>query len=170
MKCISYCGNLRDLSEFECDICHKTWKSTFNNIKNGNSCPHCSASKGERHVAKILDEHNIQYSYLLSNPARVKYLETSPWMKNEKKKELLESANSGIPVKMAVASLDGFSPLEVLRMQFLENDVLSLHENWIPLQSAYTTASGMDDTKPEKDVTELTDEGDASREKEKSDM
>ena len=61
MKCINYCGNLRDLSEFECDICHKTWKSTFNNIKNGNSCPHCSASKGERHIAKILDDHNIQY-------------------------------------------------------------------------------------------------------------
>ena len=88
----------------------------------------------------------------------------------KRKKELLESANAGIPVKMAVASLDGFSPLEVLRMQFIENDVLSLHENWIPLQSTYTTASGMDDTKPEKDITELTDEGDASREKEKSDM
>lgn len=61
IKCISYCGNLRDLSEFKCDICHKIWKSTFNNIKNGNSCPHCSASKGERHVAKILDNHNIKY-------------------------------------------------------------------------------------------------------------
>ena len=61
MRCINYCGNVIDLSEFKCDICHKTWKSTFNNIKNGNSCPHCSASKGERHVAKILDDHNIQY-------------------------------------------------------------------------------------------------------------
>lgn len=61
IKCIDYCGNVINLSEFECGICHKTWKSTFNNIKNGNSCPHCSASKGERHVAKILDDHNIQY-------------------------------------------------------------------------------------------------------------
>lgn len=61
MECIDYCGNLRELSEFRCEICNKTWKSTFNNIKNGNSCPHCSASKGERHIAKILDEHKIQY-------------------------------------------------------------------------------------------------------------
>ena len=61
MECIDYCGNLRELSEFRCKICNKTWKSTFNNIKNGNSCPHCSASKGERHIAKILDEYKIQY-------------------------------------------------------------------------------------------------------------
>lgn len=61
MKCIDYCGNLSNLSKFKCKICSKTWKSTFNNIKNGNSCPHCSASKGERHIAKILNEHNIQY-------------------------------------------------------------------------------------------------------------
>lgn len=61
IKCINYCGKVAELSEFECNICHKTWKSNFSNIKTGNSCPHCSASKGERHVAKILDNHNIQY-------------------------------------------------------------------------------------------------------------
>ena len=61
MMCVDYCGNVANLSLFKCDICHKTWNSTFNNIKNGNSCPHCSASKGERHIAKILDENNVQY-------------------------------------------------------------------------------------------------------------
>lgn len=59
--CTDYIGNVRELSSFHCYICNKDWKSSFNNIKNGNSCPHCSASKGERHVAKILDDHNIQY-------------------------------------------------------------------------------------------------------------
>ena len=98
-----------------------------------------------------------------------KYLETSPWMKNEKKKELIESAQYGVPVKMAVAALDGFSPLEVLRMQFLENDTLALHDAWIPLQSSFVQ-SGKDSGGQEKDITELTDEGDASREKEKSDI
>lgn len=63
MVCINYCGNLRELSEFQCNICNKTWKSTFNNIKNGNSCPHCSASKGERRIAKILDKNSIKYIY-----------------------------------------------------------------------------------------------------------
>lgn len=114
---------------------------------------------------------NRYLSYNLSNPAKVKYLETSPWMKNEKKKELLESANAGVPVKMAVAALDGFSPLEVLRMQFLENDVLSLHTSWIPLQSAYTTSNGNNGSgRQEKDVTELTTEGENTKEAEKNKM
>ena len=121
-------------------------------------------------LGQIQSWMNRHLSYLLSNPARVKYLETSPWMKNEKKKELIESAQYGVPVKMAVAALDGFSPLEVLRMQFLENDVLALHENWIPLQSSYTQSGSLNDTKTEKDITELGDEGDSSRESEKNKM
>lgn len=112
---------------------------------------------------------NRYLTYILSNPSRIKYLETSPWMKNEKKKELIESAQYGVPVKMAVAALDGFSPLEVLRMQFLENDMLSLHESWIPLQSSYTQ-SGKSDGSNEKDLTELGDEGLETREKEKDKM
>ena len=115
---------------------------------------------------------NRHLSYNLSNPAKVKYLETSPWMKNEKKKELIESAQYGVPVKMAVAALDGFSPLEVLRMQFLENDVLSLHNSWIPLQSSYTQSgsTSAEGGGQEKDVTDLTDEGESTRESGKNDM
>ena len=110
---------------------------------------------------------NRHLYYILYNPSIVKYLETSPWMKNEKKKELIESAQYGVPVKMAVAALDGFSPLEVLRMQFLENDTLGLHDAWIPLQSSYTQ-SGNDSN--QKDITELGDEGAETREKEKDAM
>lgn len=107
---------------------------------------------------------NRHLFYILPNPAKVKYLETSPWMKNEKKKELMESAQYGIPVKMAVAALDGFSPLEVLRMQFLENSVLSLHDNWLPLNSTHTQSSnGIN----EQDITDLSDEGAETREQEK---
>ena len=112
---------------------------------------------------------NRHLYYVLSNPSIVKYLETSPWLKSTKKKELLESANAGVPTKMAVAALDGFSPLEVLRMQFLENDILQLHTSWIPLQSAYVQ-SGKDSGGQEKDITELTDDGAETREKEKDAM
>ena len=112
---------------------------------------------------------NRHLSYILNNPSIVKYLETSPWLKSTKKKELLESANAGIPTKMAVAALDGFSPLEVLRMQYLENDVFGLHNVWIPLQSAYTQSS-KDSGGQEKDITELSDEGSSSREEEKNKM
>lgn len=108
---------------------------------------------------------NRYLQYKLSNPSIVHYIETSPWMKNEKKNELIQSAQYGVPVKTAVAALDGYSPLEVLRMQYLENNVLNLHNEWIPLQSSYTQSS---DNTNEKDITELTDEGAESREKEKN--
>lgn len=49
------------MSLFKCDICGKSWQLNFNNIKNGNSCPHCSASKGEKYIENVLDKNNIQY-------------------------------------------------------------------------------------------------------------
>lgn len=109
---------------------------------------------------KIGDDHAI-----------VRYMKVSPYTRAKKKKELLESAQNGVPVKLALAALDGFTPLETLSMEFLENECLGLHETWIPLQTSYTQ-SGAGDTDPitggapTKDG--LTDEGDATRDGEKN--
>ena len=77
---------------------------------------------------------------------------------------------------MAVAALDGFSPLETLSMQFLENDCLKLHEVWRPLQSSFTGNSGaiaegtdpIEGGAPKKDATDLTDEGAETRDQGKN--
>ena len=66
---------------------------------------------------------------------------------------------------MAVAALDGFDPLEILSMEFLENDCFKLHETWIPLQSSYTQSNKRPD---EKDNSDMTDEGIDTREEEKN--
>ena len=110
---------------------------------------------------------NRYLSYSISDHGIVKYIETSPWMKSEKKNEFLQSAQYGIPVKMAVGALDGLSPLEILRMQYLENEVLAVQDNWIPLNSSYTQSSKENIT---KSVTDLGDEGDSTREEEKNKM
>lgn len=111
---------------------------------------------------------NRYLQYKLPNPAIVKYIETSPWMKNEKRKELIESAQYGVPAsKIAVGTLDGFSPLELMRMEYLENTVLSVHKNWMPLNSTHTQSGNGSN---EKDITELGDEGAETREKEKDSM
>jgi hypothetical protein len=96
--------------------------------------------------------------------AYVKYLPVSPWTKQDYKDSLLNSAQYGVPVKMAVAALDGFNPLETLSMEFLENQCFNLHENWIPLQSSYTQSGDSN----EKSDSELTDEGAETREQEKN--
>lgn len=61
LECIFYAGNVADKSTFKCNICDYIFESTFNNIKNGNGCPHCNLSKGEKTIKKILDSYNINY-------------------------------------------------------------------------------------------------------------
>lgn len=100
--------------------------------------------------------------------AIVKYLEVSVYTKEKKKKSLLESGQNGIPVKLAVAAIDGFSPLETISLEYLENQVLKLQEKWIPFSTSYTQSNG--NTSNEKDPEDLTDEGSATREKEKNGM
>ena len=104
--------------------------------------------------------------------ARIKYFEVSTHTKSKKKKELLESGQNGIPVKLAIAALDGFTPLETMSLEFLENDILELHKSWIPLSTSYTQSgnpalddgdgNAIDGGRPQSD--ELTDEGEKSRE------
>lgn len=110
---------------------------------------------------------NRYLGYVLGDHAFVKYMEVSPYTKNKKKKELLESGQNGVPVKLAVAALDGFSPLETMSLDFLENQVLKLHETWVPFQTSYTQTAN---DNHEKDPDELTDEGIATKEQEKNNM
>ena len=104
--------------------------------------------------------------------AKIKYFEVSPYTKANKKKELLESGDRGLAVKLSVAALDGFSPLETLSLNYLENDILKLHEKFIPWSTAYTQSSTavatgetdpVDGGRPKEDS--VTDEGDRTRQK-----
>lgn len=122
-------------------------------------------------LSQIEERINRYLTFVLGDDhAKVKYLEVSPYTKSKKKKELMESGERGVPVKLAVAALDGFSPLDTLAMDYLENSVLKLHETWIPFSISYTQSSsavaqGKTDPAtggaPKKD--EVTDEGEKSR-------
>lgn len=111
---------------------------------------------------------NRYLSYVLGDHAKVKYLEVSPYTKDLKKKSLLESGQNGVPIKLEVAALDGFSPLETMSKDFLENKVLDL-SGWTPFITSYTQSGDgtdpIDGGAPTKDSDELTDDGEASREK-----
>lgn len=48
---------------WECSTCSKTWKAMVSHRTSlGNGCPSCNESKGEKLVAKILDDLNVSYS------------------------------------------------------------------------------------------------------------
>jgi len=103
------------------------------------------------------------------NHAIVKYLEVSVYTKESKKDSLLKSGQNGVPTKLAIAALDGYTPLETMSLEYLENKVLKLHKNWIPLSTSYTQSGNPSlDTDPieggRPNSDSLTDEGEKSRE------
>lgn len=100
--------------------------------------------------------------------AKVKYLDITPFTKDEFRKNIREDATYGLPNRLALNSLSGFSELETLSLLHLEQDILHLHTELHPLQSSHTQSSsdnGFNIGRPESDDSHLTDDGEASREK-----
>ena len=114
---------------------------------------------------------NLYFNYVIGEGhAFVKYIDgVSPYTRKEKRKQLLESAQNGMPTKLEISILDGKSPLEAISMLYLENEVLGLTEKLVPLSTSYTKSDTDTDPinggRPTEDSTDLTDEGSASREK-----
>src|SRR5690606_26224710 len=52
-------------------------------------------------------------------------------------KMYMEAGQYGIPVKSYIAASLGMSPIEVLSMAKFENEILKLHEMFVPLQSSH---------------------------------
>lgn len=99
--------------------------------------------------------------------AIVKFMRVTPYTKESFRKELLENGTYGLPNRLALNCLNGVSELETLSMKFLEQDCLNLHEDMIPMMSSHTQSGIPESTDgaPTKDDGELTDDGEASRDK-----
>lgn len=108
-------------------------------------------------------------SYQVSSPSRVKFFEVSAYTVGSFKKNLLTDAQYGLPVKLALNNLNGFSELDTISLNFLEEQCLQLTSKFVPLQSSHTQ-TGAEDVNatggaPQKDSSDLTDDGEASRDK-----
>lgn len=79
----------------------------------------------------------IYYS-IGKNNTRIKYLPVSPYTKDSYLSKIMNAAEYGVPVKMQIVGLLNLDPLEAYSMEFLENEVLKLHETWLPLNSTHT--------------------------------
>lgn len=116
-------------------------------------------------------EANIQ-RYLklnISEDFTFKFHEVTIFGVDEYKKALKEEVSLGSPKKLDWATIDK-SPLEVMNSTLMEN-ALGLVDMWVPLSSSFTQ-SGDSDTggAPTKDGDELSDEGIASRDKNKAEV
>jgi hypothetical protein len=103
---------------------------------------------------------------------RVNFLDVSFVNRKEVGDAYLKAASYGLPTISAYAASQGIGQAELDAMAFLEGTVLELQKRFKPIQSSSQMSSdslnGNGATEeggaPEKDITELTDSGEQSRE------
>ena len=111
---------------------------------------------------------NRMLSYLVSDPAKVKFFEVSSQTKDAFKESLQKDLNYGFVSALAINSLNGFSELDTLALNFLERDVLKLNEKFVPYQTASTqSGENSEGGAPEKSDTSISDEGSKTKDQEK---
>ena len=111
---------------------------------------------------------NRMLSYLVSDPAKVKFFEVSAYTKDAFKESLQKDLNYGFVSSLAINSLNGFSELDTLALNYLEKDVLKLNEKFIPLKTASTQSGNNEGGAPEKSDTEISDEGSKTKDQGKN--
>lgn len=107
---------------------------------------------------------NRMLSYQVSNPSKVKFFEVSAYTKDAFKESLQKDLQYDSTKILAINALDGFSELDTLSLNFLSNEVLDLPNRFKVLTSA-NTVSSKEGGGQEKSDTEISDDGDASRDK-----
>ena len=108
---------------------------------------------------------NRKLSYLISDPAKVKFFEVSAYTKDAFKESLQKDLNYGFVSALAINSLNGFSELDTLSLNYLEKDILNLNERFVPLKTASTQSGDSEGGAPKKSDVEISDEGDKTRNK-----
>lgn len=108
---------------------------------------------------------NRLVGFQLNNPSKIKFFELTVYTKQEFKENLLQSAQYGLPTKIALNTLNGFSALDTMALNFLEEEVLEVTTKFVPLQSSYTQTGDSEGGRPTSSDTEITDDGESSRDK-----
>lgn len=79
-------------------------------------------------------------TYHVTNPSKVIFFDVSIYTKDAYKESLLNDAQYGLPTKLAVNTLNGYSEIDTLAMNFLEEEILHVSAKFNPLQSSFTTS------------------------------
>lgn len=112
---------------------------------------------------------NRMLAFNVSKPCHVSYFPVSIYTKEDFRKTLLEANQYSFSMRLAYATLLGFTERQTLSALHFEQDVLGLHDIMkYPLQSSYTMTGEEEKGEvgqgaPEKDPETLTPSGDRSR-------
>ena len=97
---------------------------------------------------------------------KVTFLDCSPFNRKEVGDSYLKAATYGLPTLSYYAASQGLSQDDLDGMNYLEDVVLDLKSRMKPLESSNTMSAAQEDAgRPHKDIGELTDSGEESRER-----
>ena len=95
---------------------------------------------------------------------KVTFLDCSQYNRKEVGDQFLKAAQYGLPTVMMYSASQGLSQAEFDSMNFLENTVLNLKSQLIPLKGSAQMGGSDEGGAPQKDVGDITDSGEQSRE------
>ena len=99
---------------------------------------------------------------------KVTFLDVSPYNRKEAGEAYLKACQYGVPMVSYYCASQGLGQAEMDCMNFLENEILDIKSTFIPLQSSSTQSSpgvaSDDGGRPEKEIEDLSDSGEQSRE------
>ena len=124
------------------------------------------ATKGIMKQIEAFVNERIQMEYP-NSVAYVKFIEVTTYTRDDRIARVEKAANAGMPVKLEYMTLLGYDPLEAMASDWLETKLgLAIDKFIHPLVSSHTQ-SNISDTggAPTKDSGDLTDDGEASRDK-----
>lgn len=127
------------------------------------------ATKGVMQQVEAFVNERIQMEYV-NSAAYIKFIDVVTYTKEDRIKEIKEAASLGLPVKQEYMVLLGYSPLESIAADWLENKLgLSVSKFIHPLISSHTQSAGSDTGgAPTKDDGDLSDAGNDTKDQEKN--
>ena len=113
----------------------------------------------------------LSYEGIKPKECKVRFMPISVYTKADYREQLLSSAQYGLPTKLAINTLNGFSEKDTLSLNYVEEELLHLSDKLVPLNSSYTQSNTEDGYTSEvgqgrpkvDDIGDLTDSGERSR-------
>lgn len=134
-----------------------------------------SIKSDEQIVFSVLDQIErwlnrylkLQYNDLMFN---IDILHVTEYNKENVYKMYIEAGTYGVPVKNRLSAVVGLEPIETMNMAYLENDLLKMHDEFIPLMNSHVmngeqlqqqngnNSSNSKDGRPKKPASQQSDE------------
>lgn len=117
-------------------------------------------------IVKSIETMLNRYLHSLSagKSFKIVFLDTSPYNRKEVGDSYLKACQYGLPMVSYYCASQGLSQIDINNMHYLENQIMGIPDKFVPLQSSATQSSS-EAGAPKKDSGDLSDDGEASRER-----